>query len=172
MNTKKAIVTTASTNLLRQIANLYELTVTDRRNREALQNSVLSSRKCKIDDLLTYLKEKEIKAVCKLVGVDSHGRKKVLIARLLEAKSSPRRPSAHRQLATAAVRKSRWNQVKKGMSFKEVKEIFGEDIWQTPWSGKNGWLVDNEFDKDPGHGYIINFDEKQHVESMMTFSCN
>jgi hypothetical protein len=131
MPTKKAVVTTASTKLLRQISSLYELTVTDRRSREALQNAVLSSRKCKIDNLLANLTEQEVKAVCKVVGVDSRGRKNLLIARLLEEKSISRNASDCRQLVTIKVKKSCWSQIQVGMSFDEVKKIFGNGIWQT-----------------------------------------
>jgi hypothetical protein len=172
MHTKKAVVTTASTKLLRQIASLYELTVTDRRSREALQNAVLSSRKCKIDNLLANLTEQEVKAVCNVVGVDSRGRKNLLITRLLEKKPIARNAPDHRQLVTVKANKSRWSQIQKGMSFNEVEKIFGSDIWRTSWSGKNGWLVDNESDKNPGHGYIIEFDENNLVKSMGTFSCD
>lgn len=74
------ILTVASTATLRQIAEDFELSVADKRKRQALIDAISSARRCQPEELLGYL--------CEAAGVDSRGRKNALIARLLEAASS------------------------------------------------------------------------------------
>ena len=56
------------------------------------------------------------------------------------------------------------------MSLDEVKNIFGRDIWQSPGFGVDTWLVNNEVDSSPDHGYTITFSKSGKVESKMSFS--
>lgn len=87
MKLKSNIVAVASTEALRQIADDYELSVDDKRKRQALVDAISSARRCKPEELLGYLNEAEVKQVCEALGVESKGRKKALIARLLDATS-------------------------------------------------------------------------------------
>jgi len=94
MRLKPHILTVASTAILRQIVEDFELSVADKRKRQALLDAISSARRCQTEDLLGYLAESEVKQVCEAAGVDSSGRKNTLIARLLEA-ASPTPPPAH-----------------------------------------------------------------------------
>jgi len=93
MRLKPNIIAVASTSTLRQIVDDYELSVEDKRKRQALADVISSARRCKPEELLGYLDESEVKQVCEAVGVESRGRKNALIARLLEA-ASPAPPPA------------------------------------------------------------------------------
>lgn len=105
MRLKPHILAVASTATLRQIVEDLDLSVADKRKREALVDAISSARRCQPGDLLGYLGEPEVKQVCEAAGVDSRGRKNVLIARLGEAASpapapapGPPRPStSHRK---------------------------------------------------------------------------
>ena len=87
MRLKPHILTVAGTATLRQIVEDFELSVTDKRKRQALVDAISSARRCQPEDLLGYLGEPEVKQVCEAAGVDSRGRKNALIARLVEAAS-------------------------------------------------------------------------------------
>ena len=87
MRLKPHILTIASTATLRQIAKDFELSVNDKRKRQALIDVISSARRCQPEDLLRYLGEPEVKLVCEAADVDSRGRKNALIARLLETVS-------------------------------------------------------------------------------------
>lgn len=100
MRLKPHILTVASTATLRQIVEDFDLSVADKRKRQALIDGISSARRCQPEDLLGYLGEPEVKQVCEAAGVDSRGRKTALIARLIEAASpspapvtTPPRPS-------------------------------------------------------------------------------
>ena len=85
MRLKPHILTVVSTATLRQIAEDFELSVDDKRKRQALTDAISSARRCQPEDLLRYLGEPEVKQVCEAAGVDPKGRKNALISRLLEA---------------------------------------------------------------------------------------
>lgn len=87
MRLKPHILTAANTVTLRQIAEDFELTVDDKRKRQALIDAISAARRCQPEELLSYLGEPEVKQVCEAAGVESTGRKKALIARLLQAAS-------------------------------------------------------------------------------------
>jgi site-specific DNA-methyltransferase (adenine-specific)/adenine-specific DNA-methyltransferase len=102
MRLKPHILTVASTTTLRQIAENFELSVADKRKRQALIDAISSARRCQAKDLLGYLGEPEVKQVCEAAGVDSRGRKNALIARLLEGASPmPTQAPASLQPSTA-----------------------------------------------------------------------
>lgn len=94
MRLKPHILTVASTATLRQIVDDFELSVADKRKRQALVDAISSARRCQPEDLLGYLGEPEVKQVCEAAGVDSRGRKNALIARLLQAISPMPAPAA------------------------------------------------------------------------------
>lgn len=93
MRLKPYILTVASTATLRQIAEDFELTVADKRKRQALIDAISSARRCQPEFLLGYLGEPDVKQVCEAAGVDSRGRKNALIARLVEAASPAPAPA-------------------------------------------------------------------------------
>lgn len=93
MRLKPDIIAVASTSTLRKIVDDYELSVDDKRKRQAMADAISSARRCKPEELLDYLGESDIKQVCEATGVESKGRKNALIARLLEA-TSPAPPPA------------------------------------------------------------------------------
>src|SRR5689334_5384953 len=91
MKLKPNIIAVASTATLRKIVEDYELTIGDKRKRQALADAISVARRCRPEELLGYLSETEIKQVCEVARVESRGRKNVLIARLLGA-TSPASP--------------------------------------------------------------------------------
>lgn len=93
MRLKPHILAVASTATLRQMAEDYELAVKDKRKRQVLIEAISSARRCRPEELLSYLGEVEVKDVCDAAGVDSKGRKNALIVRLLEA-TKPAPPPA------------------------------------------------------------------------------
>ncbi len=93
MRLKPHILTVASTATLRQIAEDFGLSVSDKRRRQALVDAISSARRCQPEDLLGYLGEPEVKQVCEAAGVEPRGRRKALIARLLEAASPTPTPT-------------------------------------------------------------------------------
>lgn len=93
MRLKPHILTVASTATLRQIVEDFDLSVADKRKRQALIDAISSARRCQPEDLLGYLGEPEVKQVCEAAGVDSRGRKNALIARLVEAASPAPAPA-------------------------------------------------------------------------------
>lgn len=93
MRLKPHILNVASTATLRQIVEDLELSVADKRKRQALIDAISSARRCQPEDLLGYLGEPEVKRVCEAAGVDSRGRKNALIARLVEAVSPASAPA-------------------------------------------------------------------------------
>lgn len=94
MRLKARILTVASTATLRQIVEDFEMSVADKRKRQALADAISYARRCQPEDLLSYLGEQEVKQVCEAAGVDSRGRKNALIDRLLKGASpKPRLPA-------------------------------------------------------------------------------
>lgn len=95
MRLKPHILTVVSTATLRQIAEEFELSVSDKRERQTLIDAISSARCCQPKDLLGYLGEPEVKQLCDVAGVDSRGRKNALITRLV-ASTLPTSPPAPR----------------------------------------------------------------------------
>src|SRR5262249_15844510 len=93
MRLKPHILTVASTATLRQIPHDFEASVDDSGKGRALTDAISSARRCQPGVLLGYLGELEVRQVCEAAGVDSRGRKNVLIARLLEAASQAPAPA-------------------------------------------------------------------------------
>ena len=108
MRLKQNILTVASTATLRHIVEDFDLSVEDKRKRQALIDAISSARRCKPEDLLSYLGEAEVKQVCEAAGVDSRGRKNTLIARLVDA-ASPVPAPAPRPSRLAASNHKKFN---------------------------------------------------------------
>lgn len=83
MKLKQAIIETMGRDDLKAVCADLELDDVDRRSREGMAAVVSRSRRARPDALLEYLGEKQVKAVCDLVGVPARGRRGALIKRLL-----------------------------------------------------------------------------------------
>ena len=59
MRLKPHILTVAGTATLRQIVEDFDLSVADKRKRQALIDAIASARRCQPEDLLGYLGEPE-----------------------------------------------------------------------------------------------------------------
>ena len=88
MNLKSAILQIIPRDVLKDIVNDLEVADADRRSRDDMRGHLSKNRHATPDYLLTYLYESQVKEVCELLGVDSTGRKKVLVQRLLDAAST------------------------------------------------------------------------------------
>jgi DNA modification methylase len=84
---KGYIVQVASTAILRQIVEDFELEVGDRRKRGDLERAITSARRCTPEALLKLLTEQEVKQVCETAGIAPRGRKTALIEALLSGQS-------------------------------------------------------------------------------------
>jgi adenine-specific DNA-methyltransferase len=87
MRLKTTILDVTSTETLRQIVVDFELPISKKSKRQDLMNAISSARRCRLEDLLDYLGEPEVKEVCDAAGVESRGRRGALVERLLEAAS-------------------------------------------------------------------------------------
>lgn len=101
MRLKPHILEIASTSTLRQIVEDFEIAVDDKRKRQSLQDAISSARRCQPESLLSYLGETEIKQVCEAAGIETKGRKKELIRRLLDGEATPpKAPMRTREIRT------------------------------------------------------------------------
>ena len=89
MNLKSAILQIMPRDILKDVVNDLEVADVDRRSRDDMRDRLSKSRHATPDYLLEYLYESQIKEVCDLIGIDSTGRKKVLVPRLLGSGSTP-----------------------------------------------------------------------------------
>ena len=89
MNLKSAILQIMPRDILKDVVNDLELVDVDRRSRDDMRDRLSKDRHATPDYLLAYLYESQIKEVCELLGIDSTGRKKVLVPRLLDSASTP-----------------------------------------------------------------------------------
>ena len=88
MNLKSAILQVMTRDGLKAVVNDLEVTDVDRRNRDDMRDRLSKNRHASPGHLLEYLYESQIKEVCELIGIDSTGRKKVLVQRLLDTAST------------------------------------------------------------------------------------
>ena len=89
MRLKPYILEIASTSTLRQIVEDFEIAVEDKRKRQSLLDAISSARRCQPESLFSYLGESEVKQVCEAAGIETKGRKKELIHRLMDGDNSP-----------------------------------------------------------------------------------
>lgn len=101
MRLKLHIISVASIATLRQIADDFELTIEDRRQRDGLEDAISAARRCTPEELLRYLGEAEVKMVCEAANVSSKGRRGELVSRLL-AVASPVRANKPEPLGHSA----------------------------------------------------------------------
>ncbi len=100
MNLKKAILSVIGRDTMKAIAEGLELTEVDRRSVEDLRAGLARAHRAGPKEMLHYLSETEVKAVCELYGVDSSGRRKELIKRLARFHGARKAVRAHQRDAT------------------------------------------------------------------------
>lgn len=119
MNLKRAIIDTMGRDDLKAVCNDLETDGVDRRSREDMAGAVLRARRATAELLIEYLSEKQVKAVCDLVGVSSRGRRGALIERLLGGNGHPASSDAPRKTA----RDSRSRQGADGAEAHDEEEV-------------------------------------------------
>jgi adenine-specific DNA-methyltransferase len=87
MKLKKAILEVMDTDLLRGVLYTLEIEAEDHRSRDSMITALSRSKHAPAEKLIEFIGEVQVKDVCKMVGVDSRGRRGVLIDRLLESGS-------------------------------------------------------------------------------------
>lgn len=84
MPTKRAVLAGLTAEELRANLDYYELAVADRRVKAQLVDALAGSRRARVDEILGDLSRDRLKELCRALGLDDSGRKKVdLIARLM-----------------------------------------------------------------------------------------
>jgi hypothetical protein len=83
MKLKQAILTIMDPDMLKAMVGALELEDVDRRSVEDMRAKMARSRRAAPEILLAHLSEKQVKAVCELMGVSSKGRRRELMERLL-----------------------------------------------------------------------------------------
>ncbi len=83
MKLKRAIIETMGRDDLKAVCNDLEIDGVDRQSSEDMAGAVSRARGATAELLIEYLREKQVKAVCELVGASARGRRGALIERLL-----------------------------------------------------------------------------------------
>lgn len=83
MKLKHAIIETMDRDLLKTVCDDLEIDGIDRRSREDMAAAVSRARRAKPEELVEYLSEKQVKAVCELMRIEARGRRNALIKVLL-----------------------------------------------------------------------------------------
>lgn len=86
MRLKEAILAVMQRDDLKTVVQDYELDGVDQRSGEAMAGALRTAKRVRVDGLLEYLGEPQVKEVCELCGVPSTGRRRALIERLIEAR--------------------------------------------------------------------------------------
>jgi hypothetical protein len=77
--TKTEILTSLSRNTLLATLDDYDLEAEDRRKKDELVETLSRSRRAKLEDILLGLPRKELKSVCRSLGLDDSGNAKQAI---------------------------------------------------------------------------------------------
>lgn len=85
MGLKQAIIDGMKVKQLRKAVEQLDVTVESHREKRSLAGGLSKSRRATAEALMEFLSEKDVKRLCDLRGVESKGRRRVLIARLLES---------------------------------------------------------------------------------------
>jgi adenine-specific DNA-methyltransferase len=88
MKLKDAVLSVMQRDELKGIVEEYEIEGVDLRSREEMADALRAAKRVRVDALLEYLDEQQVKAVCELVGVSATGRRRALIERLIEVRRS------------------------------------------------------------------------------------
>lgn len=94
MRLKDAILAVMQRDDLKTVVQDYEIDGVDQRSREAMADALRSARRVRVDGLLEYLSEPQVKTVCEHYGVTATGRRRMLIERLIEARQLRQRAKA------------------------------------------------------------------------------
>ena len=84
MTLEQAVLDGMTFKQLRQAARDLQVVADDYRQRSAVASGLRQSQQATAEFLLGYLSEREVKSLCGRLGVESKGRRRVLIARLIE----------------------------------------------------------------------------------------
>ena len=99
---------------LKKVIDDLELEGIDRRSYEAMTEKLSRARRATAELLLEYLTEKQVKAICGEIGVDSTGRRKVLVKQLLShLNRKATKPDTKKRARTSGKLKLQQNQRKK-----------------------------------------------------------
>ena len=88
MGLKRAVIEGMKAKQLRKAVRKLDVPVDSYREKESLASGLVKSRRATAEALLEFLSEKDVKRLCDRRGVDSKGRRKELIARLLRSAGS------------------------------------------------------------------------------------
>lgn len=88
MKLKEAALGVMQRDELKVIVQDYEIEGVDLRSREAMADALRAAKRVRVDALLEYLDEQQVKAVCERVGVSATGRRRALIERLIDGRKS------------------------------------------------------------------------------------
>lgn len=88
MRLKEAALSVMQRDDLKAVVQDHELEGVDLRSREAMTDALRGAKRVRVDALLEYLSEAQVKEVCELWGVSSTGRRRALIERLIEARQA------------------------------------------------------------------------------------
>ena len=83
MGLKQAIIVGMKVKQLRKAVEQLDVTVESYREKRSLASGLSKSRRATAEALVEFLSEKDVKRLCDLRGVESKGRRRVLIERLL-----------------------------------------------------------------------------------------
>lgn len=101
MKLKHAILAELGRDELKEIVEQLELADVDRRSAEAMRQALARSRRAAPAVLIERLGESQIKAVCQAVGVNTRGRRRQLVERLLTLGDNGERPAPQHSTANA-----------------------------------------------------------------------
>lgn len=136
MKLKHAIIETMDRDLLKAVCDDLGIDGVDRRSREDMAASVSRARRAKPEDLVEYLSENQVKAVCELMRFQARGRRKVLIEQLLNGAEAAGRAlyagdeKKNGRIRRARAERSRGNDAEEEVSWMpadEIQEINRED---------------------------------------------
>ena len=105
MGLKRAVIEGMKAKQMRKAARQLEIPMESYREKQALIAGLARSRRVTAEALLEFLSEKDVKRLCDRRGVDSKGRRRVLIERLLH--SAGRRDAQQAPALTKKPRKRR-----------------------------------------------------------------
>ncbi|MFO0580245.1 MAG: class I SAM-dependent DNA methyltransferase [Polyangia bacterium] len=89
MPTKRRVLDTLSLKELQDIASSYDLPVSDRRVRDYLVNEAAASRHVALAEILASYPRDRLKAICRDLGLDDHGKEKAPIVDRILGKDPP-----------------------------------------------------------------------------------
>lgn len=111
MRVRQTIIAGMKVEQLRNAVRQLNVPVDSYREKEALTAGIAKSRRAPAEVLLGFLSEKEVKQLCARLGIDSKGRRRQLVARLLGTTGTPSARTgsiAASERPTPARKKARW----------------------------------------------------------------